>query len=526
MQESGYQFIGYRRSTDSAVTFQALNPATGQPLPGLFYSASVGEADQAMQLAAKAFEVYQHASGKTKAAFLQAIADEILALGDALIQRAMAETALPQARLEGERGRTVGQLRLFAQYLEEGSWVEARIDPALPERQPIPRSDIRNMLTPLGPVVVFGASNFPLAFSTAGGDTASALAAGCPVVVKAHPAHPGTSELVAGAIVAAAQKTGMPEGVFSMLFDQGHESGVALTAHPLTRAVAFTGSQKGGMALYQLAQQRAEPIPVFSEMGSVNPVILFPEAIKARTTALATQLAASVTLGVGQFCTNPGLILAIETPELDGLLQQLGAAIEAATPGVMLSAGICENFSASSAEMLAQEGIELVGKTQNPANEYQAIPAIAKVPARHFLENPRLHEEVFGPFSLVVACVDEAELAQVIQALPGQLTGTLMAEVSEIESYRGIVQQLQNKVGRLIFNGVPTGVEVGHAMQHGGPFPATTDSRFTSVGTAAIRRFVRPVAYQDFPDVLLPDALKRDNPLNIWRLVNGEWSKS
>ncbi|MDZ4681846.1 MAG: aldehyde dehydrogenase (NADP(+)) [Saprospiraceae bacterium] len=526
MQLSGQQFIGYRRSNDHPTTFQALNPATGQPLPGLFYAASAREADEAMQLAAKAFEGYKNAPGKFKAAFLIAIADEILALGDVLIQRAMAETALPQARLEGERGRTMSQLRLFAQYLEEGSWVEARIDPALPERQPLPRPDLRNMLMPLGPVVVFGASNFPLAFSTAGGDTASALAAGCPVVVKAHPAHPGTSALVAGAIVAAAQKTGLPEGVFSMLFDEGYETGSALTKHPLARAVAFTGSQKGGMALYQLAQQRPDPIPVFAEMGSVNPVILFPKAVQTRATSLATQLAASITLGVGQFCTNPGLILAVETPELDGLLQQLGAAIEAAASGVMLSAGIRENFSVSAAEMLQQQGVEMVGKSQNEATEHQAVPVIGKVIATRFLKNPRLHEEVFGPFSLVVACVDETELAQVIQALPGQLTGTLMAELSEIESYAGIVQLLQNKVGRLIFNGVPTGVEVGHAMQHGGPFPATTDPRFTSVGTAAIRRFVRPVAYQDFPDALLPDALKRENPLNIWRLVNGEWRKS
>jgi len=526
MDLTGKQFIGYRRSTDSANTFQALNPATAQPLPGVFYPASAIEADEAMQLAAKAFETYQHLSGKTKAAFLTAIAEEILALGDALIQRAMVETALPQARLEGERGRTVGQLRLFAQHLEEGSWVEARIDPALPERQPLPRPDIRNMLTSLGPVVVFGASNFPLAFSTAGGDTASALAAGCPVVVKAHPAHPGTSELVAGAIVAAAQKTGMPEGVFSMLFDDGHQTGSALTTHPQTRAVAFTGSQKGGMALYQMAQQRAEPIPVFSEMGSINPVILFPQAVQTRAATLATQLAASVTMGVGQFCTNPGLILAIETPELNDFLQQLGTAIEAAAPGVMLSAGICGNFSVSSAEMLRQQGVELVGKAQNIANEHQVLPVIGKVTASQFLKNPRLHEEVFGPFSLVVACADAEALAQVIRALPGQLTGTLMAEVLEIEQYAALVQLLQNKVGRLIFNGVPTGVEVGHAMQHGGPFPATTDPRFTSVGTAAIRRFVRPVAYQDFPDALLPDALKRDNPLNIWRMVNGEWSKS
>jgi|APTNR8051073442_1049403.scaffolds.fasta_scaffold00454_9 NADP-dependent aldehyde dehydrogenase len=526
MQLSGQQFIGYRRSTDSAITFQALNPATGQQLPELFYGASALETDEAMQLAAKAFATYQQLSGKAKAAFLQAIADEILALGDALIQRAMAETALPQARLEGERGRTVGQLRLFAQLLEEGSWVEARIDPALPERQPLPRPDIRNMLTPLGPVVVFGASNFPLAFSTAGGDTASALAAGCPVVVKAHPAHLGTSELVAGAIIAAAQKTGMPEGLFSMLFDAGHETGSALTTHPLTRAVAFTGSQKGGMALYHLAQQRAEPIPVFAEMGSVNPVILFPKAVQTRATSLAPQLAASVTLGVGQFCTNPGLILALETPELGDFLQHLSAAVTATVPGAMLSGGIRENFCTSSAEMLRQQGVEMVGKSQNEANENQAAPVIAKVTASQFLENPRLHEEVFGPFSLVVTCADEAELAQVIQALPGQLTGTLMAEASEIEHYAALVQVLQNKVGRLVFNGVPTGVEVGHAMQHGGPFPATTDSRFTSVGTAAIRRFVRPVAFQDFPDALLPDALKRDNPLNIWRLVNGEWSKS
>ncbi|NUO01210.1 MAG: aldehyde dehydrogenase (NADP(+)) [Saprospiraceae bacterium] len=526
MDLMGKQFIGYGRSSEGTATFQTMDPSTGQALPGTFYAASPKEADQAMQLASAAFEAYKNAGGISRAAFLNAIADEILALGNALIQRAMAETALPQARLEGERGRTVGQLRLFAHYLEEGSWVEARIDPALPDRQPLPRADIRNMLTPLGPVVVFGASNFPLAFSTAGGDTASALAAGCPVVFKAHPAHAGTCDLVARAIVAAAQRTGMPEGVFSLLFDPGHETGSTLTQHPLTRAVAFTGSQKGGMALYHLAQQRMEPIPVFAEMGSINPVILFPEALQQRSAALATQLAASVILGVGQFCTNPGLILAIESPELNDFLEQLGTAIEVSAPGVMLSAGIRENFSALAAEMLEQKGVEVVGKSKSQTNEHQAAPLIGKVSAARFLENPRLHEEVFGPFSLMVTCKDVRELSQIIQALPGQLTGTLMAEPSEIENYEGIVSLLRNKVGRLVFNGVPTGVEVGHAMQHGGPFPATTDSRFTSVGTAAIRRFVRPVAYQDFPDALLPDALKRNNPLNIWRLTNGEWSKS
>ncbi len=527
MNVLGTQFIGYQRSQDSSVGFSSRNPASGEALPGIFYQASSREADEALQLATTAFETYKNMSGKAKSVFLQAIADEILALGDTLIQRAMAETALPQARLEGERGRTMGQLRLFAQLLEEGAWVEARIDPALPDRQPLPRPDIRNLLIPIGPVVVFGASNFPLAFSTAGGDTASALAAGCPVIVKAHPAHPGTSDLVAQAIVTAAQKTGMPEGVFSMLFDEGHEAGLALTMHPQTRAVAFTGSQKGGMALYQAAQQRPEPIPVFAEMGSINPVVLFPMALRLRSSALAAQLTASITMGVGQFCTNPGLILAIESPELEAFLQQFGNAIAATVPGVMLSTGIRENYRTSSAAMLRQDGVEKIGQAETEASHYQASPLVAKVTGRQFLENPHLHEEVFGPYSLVVSCADREELAKVLSVLPGQLTGTLMAESSELDNSNAqLIELLQNKTGRLIFNGVPTGVEVGHAMQHGGPFPSTTDSRFTSVGTGAIRRFVRPFAYQDFPDANLPDALKRSNPLNIWRLVNGEWTKA
>lgn len=522
----GKQFIGFQRIGQGNSTFHAFNPADAKALPETFLNATPQEVNDSLELAAQAFQIYKNTSAAAKAAFLNAIASEILALGDALIQRAMAETALPQARLEGERGRTIGQLRLFAQHLEEGSWVEARIDTAQAERQPLPRPDIRSMMVPLGPVVVFGASNFPLAFSTAGGDTASALAAGCPVIVKAHPAHAGTAELVAQAIVTAAQKTAMPEGVFSMLFDAGHEVGQALTTHPLAKAVAFTGSQKGGMALYQLAQQRAEPIPVFAEMGSVNPVLIFPEALQVRSAALASQLAASLTLGVGQFCTNPGLLIAIETPELADFLQKMTEAIAAAMPGVMLSASIAKNYSASVAETLLQEGVKMIGISQKEASDQQATPIVAKVSAQRFLQNPHLHEEVFGPFSLVVVCKNIAELEQVVQILPGQLTSTLMAESDEIMQYKAIIQLLQDKAGRLIFNSVPTGVEVCDAMQHGGPFPAATDSRFTSVGTAAIRRFVRPVAYQGFPDALLPDALKRNNPLNIWRLVNGNWSKA
>ncbi len=525
----GKNFIGGHRSATGNQTIQARNPANNHTLEGTFYAATLGELAQAMQLAQEAFQQTKKTKPAQRAAFLRAIAEEIEALGDTLIQRACAESGLPTGRITGERGRTMNQLRLFAQLVDEGSWVDARIDTALPERQPIPKPDIRKMLVPIGPVVVFGASNFPLAFSVAGGDTASALAAGNPVVVKAHSAHLGTSELIAQAILKAAERTQMPNGVFSLLFDQGFTIGQALVQHPVTQAVGFTGSGKGGQALYQLAQQRPQPIPVFAEMGSINPVVLLPEALKNRGKEMATQYAGSITLGVGQFCTNPGLLLGIDSDALTNFEQTLGNAIQQSAPTTMLTEDIAQAFRQNAKEALQQAQVQTIAQvspndqaTQDQNNEGQ--PMIAKVNANVFLANPRLHQEVFGPYSLLVICQNREELSEVIACLEGQLTATVMGEDEEITEYQDLISILQDKVGRLIFNGVPTGVEVCPAMHHGGPFPATTDSRFTSVGTDAIKRFARPVAYQNCPPALLPEAIQDENPLHIWRLVNGHWS--
>ncbi|HZX59310.1 MAG TPA: aldehyde dehydrogenase (NADP(+)), partial [Mucilaginibacter sp.] len=463
---------------------------------------------------------------KRKAAFLRDIANEIDAIGNELIERAMAESGLPQARLQGERGRTTGQLHMFANLVEEGSWVEAVIDSALPDRQPAARPNIRKMLIPIGPVVVFGASNFPLAFSVAGGDTASALAAGCPVIVKAHLAHPGTSALVAEAIKKAAEKHNMPEGIFSILYDNGYTIGEALVKHPKTKIVTFTGSFKGGMALLKMAQQRDTPIPVFAEMGSTNPTILLPGAIKNRCEQIAEQYAASITLGAGQFCTNPGVLIALKSQPLDKLKKALEEAIGKINSATMLTPGICKNYSALSDEVLQEQGVSLIVRGNlSPGKENQAQPVIAEVSASSFLTNPKLREEVFGPYSLLVVADYEVQLQQVIDALEGQLTASIVADETDLVKYKDLVQSITNIAGRVILNNVPTGVEVVQAMQHGGPFPATSDSRFTSVGTGAIKRFVRPVSWQNWNNNLLPDELKDGNPLEIWRLVDNNWTK-
>lgn len=518
--------IGYQYTEEAKRTFKAVDPSTGNELDGEFSIASADDADAALALAEKAFAVYRYIGKKAKATFLRSIADEINAIGDELIERAMAESGLPQARLQGERGRTTSQLHLFADLVEEGSWVEAVIDTALPDRQPAPRADIRKMLIPMGPAVVFGASNFPLAFSVAGGDTASALAAGCPVIVKAHPAHPGTSALVAEAIKRAAEKNNMPEGVFSMLYDDGYAVGEALVKHPKTKIVTFTGSFRGGTALLKLAQQRENPIPVFAEMGSINPTIILPEALECRYQQIAEQYAASITLGAGQFCTNPGLLIALKSPTLDKFKGALGDAIAKITSGTMLTPGICKNYANVSEESLREQGVSLIGKgqlTSGKAN--QAQPIVAEVSASSFLVNPKLREEVFGPYSLLVIADYEVQLQQVIDALQGQLTATIVTEEGDLKTHKELIQNLANIAGRVILNNVPTGVEVVQAMQHGGPFPATTDGRFTSVGTGAIKRFVRPVAWQNWNQDMLPDELKDSNPLEIWRLLNNKWSK-
>jgi alpha-ketoglutaric semialdehyde dehydrogenase len=509
-------------------SLKAINPATGLMLDGEFFKADESLVHDALTSATQAFQSYRYLNKDLKASFLNAIADEIANLGEELVNRASAESGLPLARLQGELGRTTGQLRLFANLVSEGSWVDAIIDTALPDRQPLPRPDIRRMLVPIGPVVVFGASNFPLAFSVAGGDTASALASGCPVVVKAHPAHYGTSALVGGAIIKAAEKTGMPKGIFSLLYDDGYTVGTALVLHPLTKAVTFTGSFKGGMALINLAQQREQPIPVFAEMGSVNPVIFLPKAIENQAEELAKKYAASITLGAGQFCTNPGLLFAVQSPALENFTSTLKNSIALIPSATMLTEGIAVNFTKLSAEIINEAGVEVMAVSDLKNNELknQSEAKIARVSAVDFIKNPKLREEIFGPYSLLVVAQDISELEKAIDVLEGQLTVTLMADKQELQDYPTLINKLTGKTGRIILNGVPTGVEVCAAMQHGGPFPATNDSRFTSVGSTAINRFARPLAYQDWEQELLPDELKDGNPLGIFRTVNQKLTNS
>lgn len=521
----GKNFIGNTLSASGTKTYQTFNPVLNQENESLFHEASIAEIEQAVSLSTKAFRSYRQLSGSRKAAFLDAIADEILDLGDELITTYSAETGLPEGRAKGERGRTIGQLRSFATLLREGSWVEATIDTADPDRTPIPKSDIRKMLVALGPIVVFGASNFPLAYSTAGGDTASALAAGCPVIVKSHPMHAGTGELVASAIIAAAKKTGMPDGVFSNLNSSGIAVGQHLVKHPNVKGVGFTGSIRGGRALYNMAAEREEPIPVFAEMGSINPVVILPQALKKNGAEWANTYAGSITLGSGQFCTNPGLLLGIEGEELDNFVRQLSGEIVRIAPTSMLHPNIIGAYEKNKAMATAQAGTTVAAEYEEEVPANFARQAVLTVSGKTFLDNNSLHQEVFGPFSMVVQAKNLAELEEIIAGLEGQLTGTIVAETDELSTNEKLVAALQDRVGRLIYNGVPTGVEVCPSMHHGGPYPSSTDSRFTAVGIHAIKRWVRPVSFQDWPNTLLPDALKNENPLRISRLVNQQPTK-
>lgn len=490
-----------------------------------YTDATIDQVNAGMQEAHIAFLSYKNFSGKKKAEFLRAIADEIEALGAELVTTAMRETNLPEARIINERGRTTGHCRMFADLVDDGSWVEARIDTAIPDRAPTPKPDIRKMLVPIGPVVVFGAANFPLAYSTAGGDTASALAAGCPVIVKAHPAHAETSELIARAVQKAIEKTGMPQGVFQHIHGASFEVGQALVKHSFTKAVGFTGSLAGGKALFDLANQRPEPIPVFAEMSSINPVILLPETLIRDAEKTATSLAGSITLGVGQFCTNPGLIMAVEGDGLDRFIKALSEEIRKANSGTMLHQGIADNYAKKLTNTLEQKGVKVEGQSTSEANASQGSPHVASVSAENFMKNPALAEEVFGPFSLIIRCKNNEELLSVVNRSHGQLTSTIIADEVELVKYSSLLNMLVEKAGRLVVNGVPTGVEVCPSMHHGGPFPATTDSRFSAVGTDAIKRFARPVSFQNFPDAVLPYELQELNPLKIWRLRNNEWSR-
>ncbi len=524
----GKSFIAGALGAPGGKTFVAQNPATGEALTPAFHEASAAEVAAALDASARAFADYRARSGTERAAFLEAIADEIERLGDALLQRAQAETGLPLARLTGERARTCGQLRLFAQVARDGSWVDARIDPALPDRQPLPRPDLRRMLVPLGPVVVFGSSNFPLAFSVAGGDTASALAAGCTVVVKAHRAHPGTAELVAGAVTRAVASCGLPAGVFSLLHGGGASIGVAMVKHPATTAVGFTGSHAAGRALFDAAAARPHPIPVFAEMSSTNPVFLLPGALRDRAAAVAQGLHVSFTLGVGQFCTKPGLVFALRSAATDTFLQTLADLVRAAPVATMLTCGIRDAFVENRARILAVSGVQPVATATSPADAAQAHgqPSVALATAQNFLAHPALATEAFGPFTLVILAENLAELSACAAALEGQLTATVHAAADDFDAARPLFATLEQKAGRVLLNGFPTGVEVCPAMNHGGPYPATTDVRFTSVGTAAMLRFARPVCYQGLPEELLPASLRNANPLGLMRLVNGQPSRA
>jgi NADP-dependent aldehyde dehydrogenase len=522
----GVNYIGDELSAKGDKTFTTFNPQANTSTGWTFHEATRVEIDTAVQLASEAFIQYKNVTDKQKAQFLRVIADEIEALGDALIQTYVTESGLPVGRAQGERGRTIGQLKAFAQLLEEGSWVEATIDTAKPNREPLPKIDIRKMLFPIGPVAIFGASNFPFAFSTAGGDTASALAAGCPVIVKSHPMHAGTGELVAFAITLAAKKTGMPKGVFSNLNSSGIEVGQQLVLHPNIKAVGFTGSFNGGMALYKLANERPEPIPVFAEMGSVNPVVVLPSALNEKGEDWAKQYATSIMLGAGQFCTNPGLIFGIKSTSLDNFIKTLGTAIAKLDPNCMLHPNIHRNYEKGKETLTMQGGVNVVADYESEVRPNFARQKVVTVNGANFLKNTKLHQEVFGPFSVIVRCEDATELTTILKSMEGQLTGTILGSEEELNKYKNVVEALKGRVGRLIFNGVPTGVEVCPSMQHGGPFPASTDSRFTSVGESAIKRWVRPISFQNWPQEFLPDALKNSNPLGIMRLVDSKNTKS
>jgi 2,5-dioxopentanoate dehydrogenase len=519
----GSQLIGSRTSRDGDAEIHGVDPTTGKVLQPGFLVATHDEVDRAVKKAVEVAARYSRISGAARARFLRRIAFEIEALGDELIGRAVAETALPEARITGERGRTCAQLRMFADVAEEGSWVDARIDLAQPDRLPMAKPDIRRMLVGLGPVAVFGASNFPLAFSVAGGDTASALASGCPVVCKSHPSHPGTSEMVGRAIIKAAVGEGMPDGVFSLV-QGGVEVGEWLVQHKGIKAVGFTGSLRGGRALYDMASRRAEPIPVFAEMGSVNPVFVLPGALSGHADAVATGYSNSLMMGVGQFCTNPGILVGIAGDDFDQLVSSVADHVRSADPGVMLNRGICDNFSKMVTERGRHDAVKIEGMG-NGSSSGLASGVVFSTSAAEFLVDQSLQAEVFGPAALIVRCMTPEELLAVVSVLDGQLTGTILMGEGDDDLAAHVHDRLVEKVGRVIFNGYPTGVEVCDAMQHGGPYPATSDSRFTSVGRAAILRWARPVAWQSAPDSVLPEELRDGNPRGILRRVDSEFGR-
>ena len=519
MQVAGEMIIGRSAVVGKEGTMKAIDPSRNVEIEPAFGLAGAADLARACELADAAFDVYRATGLEARAKFLETIADRIMDLGPTLIERAMTETGLPQARLEGERGRTCNQLRLFAKVVRDGRFQSATLDSALPERTP-PRSDLRLRKIGLGPVAVFGASNFPLAFSVAGGDTASALAAGCPVIVKAHSAHLGTSEPVGKAVAKAAEECGMPEGVFSMLIGSGQTIGQALVSHPAIKAVGFTGSRAGGIALMKTAAERKEPIPVYAEMSSINPVFLLPGALD--NAKLPQAFADSLTMGAGQFCTNPGLLIGLKSDKLQAFVAAAAGSLGAKPAATMLTPGIHKAYVNGVKGLAGIEGVSQQAAGQTTEAPCAAQAFLYQVDAKTFLSNPALEGEIFGPTSLLVVANDEAELLAVAEHVEGQLTAAVHATADDRQLAARLMPVLERKVGRILFNGFGTGVEVSHAMVHGGPFPSTSDSRSTSVGAGAIDRFLRPVCYQDVPSYLLPESLADENPQKLPRIVNGD----
>lgn len=524
MKLEGLSLLGYGRVKPAGKPTPAINPATGAALePGYFW-ATTTDVEHAAQLAAGAFAEYGRWPAKRRAALLRRLAELFETHATIIQERANLETALPLTRLQGEIARTCGQLRLFATLIEEGWWCDARIDHADPDRKPLPKPDVRSLRVPLGPVVVFSSSNFPFAFSVAGGDTASALAAGCSVIVKPHQGHLGTSELVGLIVQQAARDCNAPEGIFSLLFGPGRDIGMALVKHPLVKAVGFTGSRAGGRALLDAAAARPEPIPVYAEMGSINPVFLLSGSLQQNAESIAAGLQASVTLGVGQFCTNPGLVFVENCPAAQIFTQKFEAAMAATPAGIMLTSDLCASYRSGIEKFSRVPGVRrLVNINVNvDKGNAQAGAALFLTDAKTFLGNPILMDEVFGPSTLLVQCDSRSQMLAAVRQLEGQLTATVHGTPEDFAASRDLLAELETKAGRLLCNGFPTGVEVCHAMTHGGPYPATADGRSTSVGTRAIERFARPICYQNFPDGALPEELKESNPLNLWRLVDGK----
>jgi alpha-ketoglutaric semialdehyde dehydrogenase len=523
----GAMYLAGEAVFGDAGSFRAVDPSDGAALDPAYRFAAGQLVARAAELAEAAFEPFRAAPVEQRARLLELAADEIDAVGDAAAERAHHETGLPLPRLTGEVARTTGQLRLFAAALREGSWNGARIDHALPDRKPARRPDVRQRRIPVGPVAVFAASNFPLAFSVAGGDTASALAAGCPVVVKAHEAHPGTSEIVAAAVTRAVAASGLPAGVFSMVYADGPTVGIELVTHPAIAAVAFTGSRRVGLALVAAAAARPVPIPVYAEMSAVNPVFLLPGRLAEAASDLGAAFVGSMTLGAGQFCTNPGIVIGLDGPDLDQFTAAARGAVAATSPAPMLTSRIAASYADGVARLAAHPGAEVIARPADAETERSGwgCAALATTTGDEFLAARELHDEVFGAVSIIVRAADRGQLLDVAQALEGQLTASVHAASVDAPLAAELLPVLEGKAGRILFNGWPTGVEVVPAMVHGGPYPATSDSRTTSVGTLAMDRFLRPVAYQDVPDDLLPSAVREANPDALLRMVDGAYTR-